>query len=266
MPLEPQQMQKIWIALGISVAFHFCVALVGEVSSRPGSKPVSEAPVVEISRVAMNGTQLPNGQGNSSFNSRASAYSPGANPNMSNFNSLDAGVPTRLKEPPPASQQPQAPAVSTNSNPTPPVQGTPIYPQTGQTQPNSTPPRNDPPTDPNPPVAGGQSASAPSNQSVAGNQGQGRKRGPNRAAFPIETVEPNVPVAMVAGPVTNSVDVSVDIAADGTHVEKIVRSSGSNDVDALVLDAMKRWKWDPAASEGNPIASNQSFKFTFKPR
>lgn len=70
---------------------------------------------------------------------------------------------------------------------------------------------------------------------------------------------------MVSG-VQNSVDVTVDISADGSHTERIVRSSGSQDVDGLVLEAMAKWKWDPAAADGNPIASTQNFKFTFKPR
>lgn len=71
---------------------------------------------------------------------------------------------------------------------------------------------------------------------------------------------------MIGGGVTNSVDVSVEIAADGSHTEKIVRSSGSEEVDALVLAALAQWRWDPAAKEGQPIASTQNFKFTFKAR
>jgi TonB family protein len=57
----------------------------------------------------------------------------------------------------------------------------------------------------------------------------------------------------------------VDIAADGGHSERIVRSSGSQQVDDLVLAALKQWRWDPAAREGQAISSTQNFKFTFKP-
>lgn len=71
---------------------------------------------------------------------------------------------------------------------------------------------------------------------------------------------------MVSGGVDSSVDVSVDVGSDGSHTEKIVRSSGSPQVDDLVLAALKQWKWDPAARDGKEIASTQNFKFNFKPR
>ena len=69
---------------------------------------------------------------------------------------------------------------------------------------------------------------------------------------------------MMGSGVTNSVDISVEIAADGSHSERIVRSSGSQEVDARVMDALKRWKWDPAAENGQAIASSENFKFTFR--
>jgi protein TonB len=69
---------------------------------------------------------------------------------------------------------------------------------------------------------------------------------------------------MMGPGVTNSVDVTVDVAADGSHTERIVRGSGSQDVDARVMDALKRWKWDPAAENGQAIASSENFKFTFR--
>lgn len=85
-------------------------------------------------------------------------------------------------------------------------------------------------------------------------------------AFPEYTVEPQVPLSLIAGGVTNSVDITVDIAADGSHTEKLVRGTGSSEVDNLVLEALKQWRWDPAAREGQAIPSSQNFKFTFKPR
>ena len=108
--------------------------------------------------------------------------------------------------------------------------------------------------------------SAASRPSTAGNLGKPRSRGPNRVAFPEYTVEPRVPSSMISGTIVNSVDVNVQISADGSHTVRIVRSSGSSEVDALVLDALKQWRWDPAAREGTPIASTQNFMFKFKPR
>lgn len=267
MPLEPEQVRKIWIALGVSVAVHLSVLVFAEISSNrsPDTKPT--APVVEISRTEAEGTTRPFGSGDSSRNSIASREMPGVNTRMKNYNAIEAGMPVDINVPkpsqtPPPNFTPQTntpPANSTTTN-----QGVPVYSQEG----GQTNPATNPQTRQNNPAVstGGQAASTASAGSVAGNQNQRRSRGPNRAAFPIETIEPDVDSGMIGAGVTNSVEVTVDIAADGSHVERIVRSSGSADVDARVLEAMKQWKWDPAANEGTPIASNQAFKYTFKPR
>lgn len=252
--MEQEQLSRLGIALGISVGAHLLFAVFAEAgSSGPAPKKVFTPPV-EITRVAMDGSTLPSGKGNSSFNSPASVASPG----LGETYDLDAGVPRRINIPK------QEPVTTPPQNPT---QG-----QVPVTQ-NSTPRQNPQQSTPayTPPVyAGGDGGtappSAPSRPSNAGNEGQKRSRGPNRVAFPEYTVEPTVSTSMVTGGVTNSVDVSVDIAADGSHTEKIVRSSGSSEVDTLVLAALAQWRWDPAAREGQAIASSQNFKFTFKPR
>lgn len=253
--MEQEQLSRLGIALGISVGAHLLFAVVAEAgSSGPAPKKVF-APPVEITRVAMDGSTLSSGKGNSSFNSPASVASPG----LAETYNLDAGVPRRINIP-------KQETVST------PPQQNPVQGQVSATP--SQPTRQNPQPSTNnytPPVyAGGDGGtsppSAPSRPSNAGNEGQKRSRGPNRVAFPEYTVEPTVAASMVSGGVTNSVDVTVDIAADGSHTEKIVRSSGSSEVDALVLAALAQWRWDPAAKEGQAISSTQNFKFTFKPR
>lgn len=255
--MDSEQMSRLGIALGISFGAHILFAVVAEVGSGSPVAPKTMAPPVEITRVAMDGTTLPSGKGNSSFNSPASAASPGFGEKYD----LDAGIPRQIPLPPK-----QETVQSPPQNPTP--NQVPVNQPPRQNQ--APPVQNQAPTDYVPPVysgAGGDAPpSAPSRPSTAGNQGQKRSRGPNRVAFPEYTVEPTVASSMIAGGVTNSVDVSVDIAADGTHTEKIVRSSGSAEVDALVLAALAQWRWDPAAREGQAIASTQNFKFTFKPR
>lgn len=254
--MDSEQTSRYGIALGISLGAHLLCAVFAEAISGDSTPRKAANPPVEITRVAMDGTTLPVGKGNSSFNSPASPASPG----LAQKYNLEAGVPQNIPIP-------------TKQNPAPQSPQNPVQPQ-NQTPANNTPqqPQNQPPImDYTPPIyAGeGQSAtppSAPSRPSIAGNEGQKRSRGPNRAAFPEYTVEPNVPASMIGGSVTNSVDVSVQVAADGSHSEKIVRSSGSQEVDALVLTALSQWRWDPAAREGQPIASTQNFKFTFKAR
>lgn len=254
--MDSEQVSRLGIALGISVGFHLLIAVMAEAGS-DGSPKTQLAPPVEITRVAMDGSALPEGKGNSRFNSPASP----SNPSFGEKYGLDAGVPRNIPIP---KDQPR---------PTPPVEQVPQN-QGPQVQ---APPRQDPPPqNPSPneftppmiqePQGNSNPPSNPSRPSTAGSEGQKRSRGPNRVAFPAFTVEPTVPIAMIVPGVVNSVDVTVEIAANGNHTERIVRSSGSGEVDILVLDALKQWRWDPAAKEGQAIASSQNFKFTFKPR
>jgi TonB family protein len=252
--MDSDQTSRLGIALAISIGLHVFIAVVAEVGSKPAEKKAPPAPPVEITRVAMDGSTLPVGPGESSFNS------PASRPNLDfgpKYN-LDAGVPVKIPIPP-KQQQETRPQVQQPTQNVPPVNSVPNQPATQQ------------PPDYTPPVyqqegAGQAQPSTPSRPSTAGNLGAQRSRGPNRVAFPEYTVEPQVPATLVGGGVTNSVDVTVEIAADGSHSERIVRSSGSAQVDGLVLEALKQWRWDPAAREGQAIASTQNFKFTFKPR
>lgn len=264
MAWDRETARKIWLALGISLGVHLAIAVVGEVSSHDRAAPSTPPPPVEISRVAMDGTTLPSGKGNSSFDSPRSQASPGTF--QKPYQGLEAGVPVRLPEPPKGSQstgqQPNqaVPYVSPVSQG--PVNNPQIqYPPTRQQPQTTNPPRDSQSTVSTDPVASPQSS-----PSTAGNNSKPRSRGPNRAAFPITTIEPNVPQSLMSGGVANSVEVSVDIAADGSHTEKIVKTSGSGEVDSLVLDALRQWKWDPAAQNNVAIQSTQSFRFTFKPR
>jgi protein TonB len=268
--MDDKQTSRLGVALAASLGFHLFVLVVAEVTSSPASPKSIKVPPIEISRVVAEGSPLPKGEGDGSFNSRPSIASPG----FGRKYDLDAGVPSNIPVPP------KQPSVAVDSQPIqqPPANeqkaatestGFPVY--SGQ-QPSVPQPRSEPPRSQQPPIQAQASAdsntppSKPSRANSAGNQGKERSRGPNRLAFPIFTVEPQVPTSLVTGGVSSSVDVSVEVAADGSHVERIVRSSGSSQVDDMVLAALKQWKWDPAAREGKEVASTQNFKFNFKPR
>ena len=247
------------IALAISIGIHLFVVVVSEISSKDSHTKVIKAPPVEITRDAMDGSTLPSGRGASSFNTPASP----ANPGFGQKYDLDAGVPTKLKIPteqPSTAQPPQTQQAAPVQNPA------QQQPQPQQQTPTRNPNEFYPSANQGSDANQAQPPSTPSRASTAGNEGQKRSRGPNRVAFPEYTVEPTVSTSLIGSGVTNSVDLSVEIAADGTHTEQIVRSSGSSEVDNLVLAALKQWRWDPAARDGQPIASTQNFKFTFKPR
>lgn len=261
--MEAETQNRLLMAIGISIGAHILFAVIAEGLSSGKQPQTMDSPVVEITRVAADGSPLPTGAGDARLNSRSSA----AQPDLGRTYGLDAGVPMRLATPPVDRR------IEPNPNLTPSKPANPAnFPinQNPQTTPNSVPynpPNNQSPADQAPVTES--APPPPSNPSASakqGNLGQKRARGPNRTAMPIETMEPNVSMRHMVSGVQNSVDVTVDIAADGSHTERIVRTSGSQDVDGLVLEAMAKWKWDPAAADGNPIASTQNFKFTFKPR
>ena len=264
--MENEQMSRLGIAFAVSIGVHLLAMVVGEVTSDDSATKPLKAPPVEITRVAMDGTPLPSGKGDSSFNS------PAVTPNASfgQKYDLDAGVPTKIPIPPPDVKVQSKPNSGTeNRNPANPSSSGTV-PTQSNPKPQNNPDKSQLPTDFLPPMNqgtenGSGNPSEASRPSTAGNLGQKRSRGPNRVAFPEFTVEPQVPIGLITSGVTSSVDVSVDIAADGAHSERIVRSSGSQQVDDLVLAALKQWRWDPAAREGQAIASTQNFKFTFKP-
>jgi protein TonB len=60
------------------------------------------------------------------------------------------------------------------------------------------------------------------------------------------------------------VRVKVEIAADGSFRVSLLTSSGDEDIDQRVLDALKRWKWRPALQDGQPVASTQRLRFNFE--
>ena len=267
--MDERTTSKLGIALAASLGIHLCVLVVAEISSVPQKAQPTRVQPVEISRIVAEGSPLPEGKGQGSFNSPASIASPG----FGRKYDLDAGVPSNIPIPP---NQPSVQVDSrsiqqpTVKDSTPQSTGFPVYSGQSAPQPQSqprnvgkdlqSPVQSQSGSDANTPP------SRPSQPNSAGNQGKARSRGPNRIAIPIYTVEPQVPISMVSGGVDSSVDVSVDVGSDGSHTEKIVRSSGSPQVDDLVLAALKQWKWDPAARDGKEIASTQNFKFNFKPR
>lgn len=77
-------------------------------------------------------------------------------------------------------------------------------------------------------------------------------------------VYPDIPSDLESDDYQSFVRVKVDIAADGTFTVSLVSSSGNEEVDQRVLEALKRWKWSPALSDGNPVASTERFRFNFE--
>ena len=78
-------------------------------------------------------------------------------------------------------------------------------------------------------------------------------------------VKPQIPDDLKqAGGYSSFVRVKVVIAVDGTFTPVLRTSSGNQEIDQRVLQALKKWKWKPALADGKPIASTQYFRFEFE--
>jgi len=88
--------------------------------------------------------------------------------------------------------------------------------------------------------------------------------GPTQDAQPANQVYPDIPDELKNSDYQSHVRVRVEIAADGSFTVSLVTSSGNEEIDQRVLDALKHWKWKPALQNGQPIASTQRFRFNFE--
>ena len=90
-----------------------------------------------------------------------------------------------------------------------------------------------------------------------------KKRGPTREAEPQDQVKPDIPDELKHGDFKSFVRVAVEVDADGNANVTLRTSSGNQEIDSRVLNALKKWKWKPALKNGEPVSSVQRFKFEF---
>jgi TonB family protein len=87
--------------------------------------------------------------------------------------------------------------------------------------------------------------------------------GPTRDAQPANQTMPEIPDELKSEDYQSHVRVKVEISADGSFSATLLTSSGNEEIDQRVLDALKRWKWKPALQNGQPVASTARFRFDF---
>lgn len=88
-----------------------------------------------------------------------------------------------------------------------------------------------------------------------------------QTAEPIETPVPPATDDLLRRFPAKEVLVEVTIEPDGGHRERITRGSGDAKLDAALRDALRRWKWKPAATEeGKPLADTRRLRLRRPPR
>ncbi|HLV80392.1 MAG TPA: TonB family protein [Chthonomonadaceae bacterium] len=91
-----------------------------------------------------------------------------------------------------------------------------------------------------------------------------KPRGPTKDAEPENQVQPAIPDDLKNADFKTFVRVKVEVEADGSFTPILRTSSGNTEIDNLVLEALKKWKWKPALKDGVPVKSTQLFKFEFE--
>src|SRR5579884_3173548 len=91
-----------------------------------------------------------------------------------------------------------------------------------------------------------------------------KPKGPTKDAEPENQAQPTIPDDLKNGDFKTFVRVKVEVDADGSFTPALRTSSGNTEIDNLVLEALKKWKWKPALKDGIPVKSTQLFKFEFE--
>ncbi len=160
---------------------------------------------------------------------------------------------TPKNEAPTPQPQPTEPPAPPPTPIPPPPEPPPPPPPTPKPTPKPTPPPPPPPPPPTPkPTPKPTPTPTP------------KPKGPTKEAEAVKQPKPDIPDELLDTEFKSYVRVRVDIAADGSSSATLLTGSGNSQVDALVLSALKRWKWKPALKDGEPIADTQTFRFEFE--
>jgi len=134
----------------------------------------------------------------------------------------------------------------------PPTRPAPLSTPNPNAETAATPPVNEPPAE--------KSAAAPAPASSATTDSPGHAKadntntGDNRQPYVVFGPRPNYPPEARAGGREGKVRVKVLIAENGTPGEvQLAESSGSTSLDEAALTALRRWRFQPALRNGQPV-------------
>lgn len=84
--------------------------------------------------------------------------------------------------------------------------------------------------------------------------------------LPGQSPPPAYPAAALRRGDSGTVVVRVEVDANGLPLDaKITQRSGSRELDRAALDAVRGWRFQPAQSNGQPMAGSLEIPFDFKP-
>ena len=80
----------------------------------------------------------------------------------------------------------------------------------------------------------------------------------------VESPQPVIPPALHENCFKSCCLARFMIAADGKSKVKLLSSSGSDEIDDITLETLRKWKFKPAMLDGKPVASTRRIKVEFE--
>ncbi len=97
------------------------------------------------------------------------------------------------------------------------------------------------------------------------NQAQGGPQlGPTHGAVALYAPAPVIPPSLRNQAFNSSVVIGFLVTARGQVTPRLLQSSGSDQLDAIALEAVSRWKFSPAARDNQPVDSRFRLRILFQ--
>ena len=91
------------------------------------------------------------------------------------------------------------------------------------------------------------------------------RAGPDRDAAPLSRIEPEYPVEAYRRREEGTVLVGATVGANGRASDvKVVRRSGSRDLDDAAVAAVRQWTFEPAVRDGRMVTAEVQVPVTFR--
>lgn len=92
----------------------------------------------------------------------------------------------------------------------------------------------------------------------------GPKLAPTHGPVAIFSPAPKIPAALQEADLHTSVVIDFFVAVDGTANPRLVGSSGNEELDAIAIAAVKKWRFHPAEQDHHPLDAKVRLRILFE--
>ena len=85
-----------------------------------------------------------------------------------------------------------------------------------------------------------------------------------KSAEPTSQPDVVLPAELKKRQFTGRIVVEVTVDVDGSHEETLIQGSGDAEIDKVVMQALRGWKWRPAYRDGEKVKSTKKFQYNIR--